>query len=232
MTTFPFLDTLHTEVVTLQAQFSDLADAIGRASALLADGRLFPEEDGRSTMVRSSDGEHFYFVNGHCGCKTSSYHQGPCKHRLALRLYQKVCDRLAEEATERWTLDLDADIVAAEAPALGPVTIPTEYFTSIQGRPFMKFEGLLHLAHDRGLVELSTTVVSVSDSLADGGHAGLCPCPASGAAYLSVQRRGAWRRSSRVTPGACAGFPPLELCVVHNSFFVDERSSSCQRIPL
>lgn len=44
--------------------------------------------------------------------------------------------------------------------------IPAHFLTTIQGRPFIKFEGLLSLAHERGLVELITTVVSVSDTLA------------------------------------------------------------------
>jgi hypothetical protein len=36
----------------------------------------------------------------------------------------------------------------------------------IQGKPFVRFEGLLQLAHERGLVSLETTVVSVSLDMA------------------------------------------------------------------
>jgi hypothetical protein len=67
-----------------------------------------------------------------------------------LRLYQKVTGRLVD--THRKAL-------------LAP-TLPPEAFTTIQGKPFVRFEGLLALAHERGLVELTTTVVQVSTDLA------------------------------------------------------------------
>ena len=60
----PFLDALGAEVAVLQAQFPELADALGRALVLVANEGVFPEEDGRSAMVRSSDGTTHYFVNG------------------------------------------------------------------------------------------------------------------------------------------------------------------------
>ena len=56
MTPSPFTNTLAIEVATLQAQHPILADALGRAQAIVTDGRLFPEDDGRRAMVQSSDG--------------------------------------------------------------------------------------------------------------------------------------------------------------------------------
>jgi hypothetical protein len=79
-----------------------------------------------------------------------------------------VCDRLAVEE-ERY--DLTVDLAALAKDAASP-EIPAHYLTTIQGRPFVKFEGLLALAHERGLVELSTTIVSVTESLA------VCQCVA------------------------------------------------------
>lgn len=99
-----FTETLHREVAILQAQHPTLADGLSRAGALLAEGRLFPEEDGRTAMVLSSDGVTAYYVNGHCPCKASAYRQEPCKHRLALRLYQRVSDALLADQ-ERWEPD-------------------------------------------------------------------------------------------------------------------------------
>ena len=40
-------------------------------------------------------------------------------------------------------------------PATSPV--PPQYIVQIQGRPFVKFAGLLQLAHESGLVELTTS---------------------------------------------------------------------------
>ena len=134
----------------LQVRFPELADALSRAYAIVAAGNVFPEESGREAMVLASDGVSFYHVNGSCTCKASTYRADVCKHRLALRLYQRVADAmLAEE--ERWEPD-DAN-PAFQPPAAAPA-IPAEHLVQIQGKPFVKFAGLLQLAHQRGLQAL------------------------------------------------------------------------------
>jgi hypothetical protein len=60
----------------------------------------------------------------------------------------------------------------AALPPQGAPTIPAEHMTTIQGRPFVKFEGLLAQAHAHGLTALETTVVSVSLDMA------VCQCVA------------------------------------------------------
>jgi len=145
-----FTAMLTEEVAILQAQHPDLADGLSRASALLTEGRLFVEDDGKQAMVLGSDGHAFYHVNGTCTCPASQFQPGACKHRLAMRLYAKVTGRL-----------VDTHRKAAPVPTLSP-----EAFTTIQGKPFVRFEGLLALAHERGLIELTTTVVSVTADLA------------------------------------------------------------------
>jgi hypothetical protein len=162
MNTSAFPEVLHREVAILQAQFPALAEALSRAQAILADGRLFVEESGREGMVLARDGHTYYHVNGACACKASAYRAEPCKHRLALRLYQRVSDAMRDEE-ERWEPD---DATPAFQPPRPSPTIPAEALLMIQGRPFVKFEGLLQLAHERGLVELSTTVVSVTLDMA------------------------------------------------------------------
>jgi hypothetical protein len=157
-----FADILHRETAILQAQFPALAEALSRAHAILAEGRLFVEESGREAMVLASDGTTWYHVNGSCACKASVYRQEPCKHRLSLRLYQRVADAMLA-AEERWLPDDESP--AFQPPATAP-TIPPEHVLIIQGKPFVKFEGLLQLAHARGLVALDTTVVSVSLDMA------------------------------------------------------------------
>ena len=81
----------------------------------------------------------------------------PCKHRLGLRLYQRAADALLA-GQERWEPAVTQD---EHAP------VPPEHLLLIQGTPFVRFAGLLQLAHARGLVALETTVVSVSLDQAD-----------------------------------------------------------------
>jgi hypothetical protein len=80
------------------------------------------------------------------------YRHEPCKHRLGLRLYQRAADALLA-GQERWEPAVTQD---------EPAPVPPEHLLLIQGTPFVRFAGLLQLAHARGLVALETTVVSVS----------------------------------------------------------------------
>jgi hypothetical protein len=154
-----FMEALRVETTALQGQYPLLADAIGRASTIIAAGRLFVEDDGLSAMVQSSeDVATYYYVNGQCPCPAGQYRRDvACKHRLSLRLYQRVLDRLYAADEERY------DLVAEPA---APPTLRPEWLVSVQGRPFVRFEGLLQLAHEQGLVSLETTVVQCSFDLA------------------------------------------------------------------
>jgi hypothetical protein len=135
---------------------------LDKAFALVASGAVFPEDDGTSAMVQSqSDPTQHHPVNGACDCKAAQYHQTPCAHRLAFRLYQKVSDRCVED-TERWTVDLEP---SAHGQDVAPV-VKAEYLVQIQGRPFVKFEGLLQMAHAQGLLRLETTIVQCTYDLA------------------------------------------------------------------
>jgi hypothetical protein len=52
-----------------------------------------------------------------------------------------------------------------EAPVEPTLTIPPQYVVTIQGKPFVKFAGLLQLAHEQGLVSLTATWTFNSDEL-------------------------------------------------------------------
>jgi hypothetical protein len=162
-----FTETLLREVTILQARFPDLADAVGRACGLLQDGRLFVEEDGRSAMVLGSDGHTWYAVNGACQCPSSTHRNELCKHRLALRLYQRVTDALYAEEEAYELAHNDYEEHAPQTTA-----IPPAYVTAIQGRPYVKFEGLLAMAHQQGLLALETTMVQATLDVA------ICQCVA------------------------------------------------------
>jgi hypothetical protein len=57
-------------------------------------------------------------------------------------------------------------------PPTPALLIPADAILQIQGCPFVKFEGLLSLAHQRGLTALETTVLSVTLDMA------VCQCTA------------------------------------------------------
>ena len=54
-------------------------------------------------------------------------------------------------------------MIKAVAP---PPVIPADGLTMIQGKPFVRFEALLQMAHAQGLLRLETTMVQCSEVLA------------------------------------------------------------------
>jgi hypothetical protein len=53
-----------------------------------------------------------------------------------------------------------------EASGTTTAHIPTQFLTEIHGRQFVQYAGLLALAHEKGLVNLSAHFISVSETLA------------------------------------------------------------------
>jgi hypothetical protein len=170
-------DTAWTAAVTrvsalAQAKLPEsLHGRIQRATALVLGGAVCMEEDGRC-QVRASDGVSSYAVNGHCTCEDAQHApEGYCKHRLAKALYLRAGDLLRE------TVTLDLDEITAEATRAPQV--PAQYVVQMQGKVFVKFAGLLAMAHARGLVELtahwtfndaSLSLAEAVATFADGRH--------------------------------------------------------------
>jgi hypothetical protein len=148
--------------VLAQAKLPEsLHGRIQRATALVLHGAVCFEADGRC-QVRASDGVSYYYVNGLCGCEDAQHApEGYCKHRIAKALYLRAGDLL------RKTVTLDLDEITAEATRTPQV--PAQYVVQIQGKPFVKYAGLLQMAHERGLVELTAhwTFNDASLSLAE-----------------------------------------------------------------
>ena len=156
-----FLEQVAFETAALRSQFPHLAARLVKAQTLIEAGRLFMEDSGTEAMVTSKDGTQFWHVNGNCDCPASTHRREACYHRLSFRIYERICDRLAHEE-ETWTVDLDSTALPTE-PA--QPTIKPEWLVSVQGKPFIRFEGLLELAHARGLVSLETVVVQASEAM-------------------------------------------------------------------
>jgi hypothetical protein len=121
----------------------DMHGRIQRATALVLTGGVMFEEDG-TCQVRGRDGT-WWTVNGHCGCEDATYSGTQyCKHRLARAMYLRAGD------------DLRTPAVPATLPGDEPqMGVDPRYIVTIQGRPFVKYAGLLELAQERGLMELT-----------------------------------------------------------------------------
>ena len=112
--------------------------------------------DGTARVASQSNGTTAYHViNGVCSCK--DYPKSPynfCKHRLSAAIARRA-QELAKAKLD--TASQPAPVV--EAPAtenpVAPPGIPPQHVVLIQGRPFVKFTGLLQMAHERGLVSLT-----------------------------------------------------------------------------
>src|SRR5262245_49029226 len=138
-----------TDAVT---RVSDLAHArmpaalhstIERATALVLDGDVVFEEDGVHAMVRGSDGQTWYAVNGTCPCKGAEFApDGLCKHKVGTMSYK----RAAQLQHEPLTTTVEE---TTPAPAIHP-----EFIVTIQGKRFVRFAGLLQLAQAQGLTSL------------------------------------------------------------------------------
>ena len=99
--------------------------------------------DGKAKVASQS--------NGTCECKDfPKAPSGWCKHKIAAGIQKRVEARLQSTV-------LDASDEHLDIPSLAPVETPhgidPRHIVLIQNKPFVKFSGLLELAHKRGLQE-------------------------------------------------------------------------------
>jgi hypothetical protein len=116
---------------------------IASAVRLVLLGEVTLHADGTGSVGSCADPARTYAVNGSCDCK--DYDRAPgnmCKHRLAYGIMRRALEMLPGETTTAGAL---------EAPVEAPHGIDPRHIVLIQGRPFIKFAGLLDLAHKRGL---------------------------------------------------------------------------------
>jgi hypothetical protein len=177
-----------------KAALPDVADRIDTAATLVLAGAVELLEGGRAARVVSrTDGGTAYHVNGQCHCADFSTAPGNfCAHRLAYGIAKRAAS-LAHERLETLpapaeqipevppdATDIAAGVAAGEerrdlghqltsseaAPLADVLAIPAQYLQLIDGKPFVKYAGLLALAHERGLQELEARFTRVSDTLA------------------------------------------------------------------
>jgi hypothetical protein len=153
-----------------------LPDCIGRVDSavkivLNGDVELLP--DGTARIASQSNGTTKYFiVNGECERK--DYPKAPSfwyKHRiaagLAKRSYALAKQRLEAQAEETRPEPVSPEPTSpVEASGTTTAHIPAQFLTEIHGKMFVQYAGLLAMAHERGLVNLSAHFISVSGDLA------------------------------------------------------------------
>lgn len=154
MATMTFTDMLRTEVAALQAQYPERLGAIARANALIANGHVIPLGDGNAQVLSEHEEGVVYEVNGTCSCPDAVYRNHHCKHQSAWRLFQHVAKKVAAQP--------EPEPEPAPAPVSG---IDPKFITTIQGKPYIQYVGLLAIAHERGLAHLSARIEHHSETL-------------------------------------------------------------------
>ena len=140
-------------------------------------------DDTTAKVASQSQGQVVYHVvNGECPCK--DYPKAPsgwCKHRIAAGLYKRATalvqrklaqDNGASHGASHGHVDAPP---ASQADAPAPTTAQAEasgvpeslkpYVVHLHGKPFIRYVGLLALAHERGLVQLTARIEFHSDAL-------------------------------------------------------------------
>jgi len=141
---------------------------VDKAVALVLNGDVELLEGGQAKVASQSNGTTKHVVcNGTCECRDfPKAHNGFCKHRLSVAIHKRATALAKQKlaaldgasngqatpptaAAEEGRLTLDLD------PPETPQGIPAQHVVLIQGKPFVKFAGLLQMAHERGLVSLT-----------------------------------------------------------------------------
>ena len=150
-----------------KAKLPECNGRVDKAVALVLGGDVELLPDGTAQVYSQSNGVVSYLViNGHCDCADSPRApHGLCKHRLSVALLRRVRELLPQvpEIVEPWPDNDDQPAPASPPGETEPEPAPAEpvhdinpkHIVLIQGKPFVKFAGLLEKAHQRGLQSLT-----------------------------------------------------------------------------
>jgi hypothetical protein len=139
-------------VAKAHAKLPESASRIDKAAAIVLAGDVELLPDGGAKVASQSRGSTTYHVvNGHCDCRDFDKAPGQlCKHRLAYGMTRRARELLQTTppaASEPGDVPATADVASAG--------IDPRYVVTIQGKPFVKFAGLLQMALERGLIGLT-----------------------------------------------------------------------------
>jgi hypothetical protein len=147
---------------------------IDKAIELVLTNAVELHADGSATVTSQRHGDMVYtVVHGTCDC--ADFAQAPsrhCKHRLSRALVLRAraiatqlrqAERFVTLGPEELTATLEPE---PSAEAVRASRIPAGFLYERQGTTAIFFGGLLHMAHEQGLLSLTVDVVSVSADLA------------------------------------------------------------------
>ena len=133
---------------------------VEKAAAIVLNGDIELLPDGKAKVASQSNGTTTSFVvNGSCECRDfPKAPQGFCKHRIAYGIHKRAMalakQKLAQLDGASGRAEAPSQPAQSEAPAT-PQSVPPQHVVMIQGHAFVKFAGLLQMAHERGLVSLT-----------------------------------------------------------------------------
>jgi hypothetical protein len=147
---------------------------VDKAVQLVLAGDVALLENGSKARVssQSSGSTEYFVVNGECQCKDFSNKapNGFCKHRLAYGIYKRAYalakHRLEAQAESTHPEPVSPEADPAEVVSTSTAHIPAQFLTEIHGKQFVQYAGLLAMAHERGLVNLSAHFITVTGDLA------------------------------------------------------------------
>src|SRR6266536_2085122 len=119
---------------------------VDKAVAIVLAGDVELLDGGKAKVASQSNGTMAYFVvNGTCECRDfAKAPSGWCKHKIAAGIQKRVETRL--QSTVLDVSDAHAP-TSSDAPVETPHGIAPRHIVWIQNKPFVKFSGLLELAH-------------------------------------------------------------------------------------
>jgi hypothetical protein len=114
--------------------------------------------------------DSMYPVQDACLCPESEQApRGWCVHRLAAAITRRAVELTQTRLALGEPPSPSEPVAAAEAVAtedLVGATIPSQYIQHMHGKPFVRYAGLLAMAHERGLQQLEATFIRISDTFA------------------------------------------------------------------
>jgi hypothetical protein len=172
-----WVDAVHQVAERAHQAMPTHAERIEKALTLVLEGHVAPQGQGVFYVRSQVKGSpRTYTVNGFCECPDARRAKdGCCKHLLATFLYRRA-KRLVQEPTPEPTPEptetpTETPTEASTQQEVDPMStagIPVglrPFITHLHGKPFVRYAGLLALAHERGLVQLSTRIEFHDDNL-------------------------------------------------------------------
>jgi hypothetical protein len=156
-----FTNTVIAVAAQAKAALPEANGRVDRARDLVLGGLVSRNADGTFTVRSQSDHGKSYTVTEN-GCQCPDAENTPhCKHLISTWLWRKASKMLEQQSCE-------APSTQSTSPIETSVTtsIPAQFLTEIHGKVFVQYAGLLAMAHERGLVNLSAHFISVTDTLA------------------------------------------------------------------